>query len=364
MPKAKERDGVFQRKDRSGWFISYIDATGTRRKQKVTAYTRKQALTALAETKAKIEKEQRLGIKGDSDISVNDLFERFRRYQKPLVAQSTFERTDAILETLKEHLPQLAKAITKVVIADLISARLAKVGPATVSKEVTTLGHILRLAVDEWELLSRNTAHGVKLPKLPKGRTRYLSPAELKAALEAAPEWMRAPLALAAFTGMRRGEILKLRWMDIDLKGRLAYLHETKNGDLRVLPLNELAMQVIESLPQGKPEEPILRDVDSQRLSVYTRRVFKRLGITDASYHSLRHTFASWLVMKGADLYTAGKLLGHKTPRMTERYAHLAPGYLAGAAQRLDGVFGSVLAGPQLVPVESPLLTAAVASGD
>ena len=74
-----------------------------------------------------------------------------------------------------------------------------------------------------------------------QGRTRYLAPLELKAVLEAAPGWMRPPLALAAFTGMRGGELLAFRWMDVDLPNRRLYFRGTKNGSIRVIPLNEIA---------------------------------------------------------------------------------------------------------------------------
>lgn len=83
--------------------------------------------------------------------------------------------------------------------------------------------------------------------------------------------------------------------------------------------------------------------MDGQRLSVYTKRVFAGIGVVDASFHSLRHTAASWLVMQGVDLYAVGQLLGHRTPRMTQRYAHLSPQYMAGAVGKLDGVFGGVM---------------------
>jgi integrase len=211
----------------------------------------------------------------------------------------------------------------------------------------------------EWELLQLNVAQGAKLPKIPQGRTRYLWPLELKMALEAASEWMRLPLALAAFTGMRRGELLSLHWTDVDLENRRLYLRETKNGSLRVLPLNELAFRLLTTLPQSTPGTLVLDGVDGQKLSVYTRRLFQRLGIKGASFHSLRHTAASWLVMRGVDLYAVGQLLGHRTPRMTQRYAHLSPQYMAGAVGKLDAVFGEVMpenvaAASSLVPVESP----------
>jgi integrase len=83
--------------------------------------------------------------------------------------------------------------------------------------------------------------------------------------------------------------------------------------------------------------------VDPTFLSVYTKRVFKRLGILDASFHTLRHTAASWLVQQGVDLYAVGQILSHKTRRMTQRYAHLSPDYMAGTVGKLDRILGGML---------------------
>ncbi|HEY2858546.1 MAG TPA: site-specific integrase [Terracidiphilus sp.] len=198
----------------------------------------------------------------------------------------------------------------------------------------------------EWGELNQNPAAGARLPQLPPGKTRYLTPGELKAALESAPEWLRAPMAFAACTGVRRGEMLSLKWMDVDMKNRRLYLRETKNGALRILPIPEFALVVLRSLPSGKTGDPVFAGVDPSKLSVYSKRVFSRLGIPDASFHTLRHTAASWLVMEGVDLYAVGQILGHKTPRMTQRYAHLSPDYMAASVGKLDGIMGGMLGLP------------------
>ena len=273
MPKAKDRDGVFQRIDRSGWWVSYIDASGKRKKEKVTASTRTQAMTALSQIKTRIERDEILGVKSASEITTADLLKRFKSHQKAHLRPTTFDRLNGILETLKAALPVQAKEITRRTVADYILKRSETVSAGTVAKEFATLNHALRLAV-EWDLLTVNPAQGAKLPRQSEGRTRYLSPTEFKAALVAAPDWMRAPMALAAFTGMRRGEILGLCWKDVDLANQRTYLTETKNGTLRVVALNALAVQVLKSLPVGEPGALVFPDVDAARLSVYTRRVF------------------------------------------------------------------------------------------
>jgi integrase len=347
---------VYYRKDRGSWWASYTDAAGRRQREAVVASTRPQAVAARAGLMLKAQRDKVLGVKEPSEITTADLLARYKRHQKTRLRPTTFERLDGILERLKAALPGRARDISRNTVAEYISTRSETVAPGTVLKEFNVLKHALRLAV-EWELLNSNPAQGAKLPKVPEGRTRYLSPTELKAALQAAPEWMRAPLALGAFTGMRRGELLDLKWKDVDLENQRVYLGLTKNDSLRVLPLNELAVRVIASIPPAEPGDAVLDGVDRQKLSVYTERLFRKLGITDASFHSLRHTTASWLVMQGEDLYTVGQLLGHRTPRMTQRYAHLSPKYMAGAVGKLDSVFGDVMPEekrPHIVTIASP----------
>ncbi len=100
-----------------------------------------------------------------------------------------------------------------------------------------------QLAV-EWELLHSNPAQGAKLPEVSQGRTRYLSPSELKAVLKAAPDWMRAPLALTALQGCDRVNSWACIGGTWTFPNRRAYLRETKNGSLRVNMLNQQAVQV------------------------------------------------------------------------------------------------------------------------
>ncbi len=255
---------------------------------------------ALSLIRTQEERARTLGVRPASEITTEALLERYKRHQKARIRPTTYQRLGGILATLQAHLPQQAKAITKRTIADYIETRADTVKPGTVAKEMSVLKHCLKLAV-EWGELHQNPAAGARLPKLPPGKTRYLTPGELRAALESAPEWMRAPMAFAVCTGVRRGEMLSLRWMDVDMEHRRLYLRETKNGALRVLPLSVAALQVLGSLHPGAAGDPVFAGVDAANLSVYTKRVFKRLGIPDASFHTLRHTVASWLVQQGVD---------------------------------------------------------------
>lgn len=136
--------------------------------------------------------------------------------------------------------------------------RGADVSAATVSKELNVLKHLLRLAVEEWEYIPVNPAQRVKAPKAAPGRVRYLQPGDLRVLIEAAPEWLRPIIALGVATGMRRSEILRLRWLDLDLNGKRAMLPQTKNGEGRIVYLNRLALDAVLSLPsQSRPSQRI-----------------------------------------------------------------------------------------------------------
>lgn len=109
---------------------------------------------------------------------------------------------------------------------------------------------------------------------------RYLRPTELKALLTACHEWLRPIVALAFCTGMRRGEILGLRWLDLDLPNKRLLLPQTKNGEGRIVYLNQLAMQVIASLPstaERKPTDRLFAGIVPEYVSLAFRRVCKDL---------------------------------------------------------------------------------------
>ena len=203
---------------------------------------------------------------------------------------------------------------------------------------------MLRLAV-EWEIIPTNPAQGVKSLKVPAGRVRYLQPTELRALLEASPEWLRPVIAVLVSTGMRRGEVLGLRWLDVDIANHRVLLPQTKNGDGRIVYLNQSASAALRSLPFGadtKATDRLFGGITAEQVSVAFARACPKASIEDFRLHDLRHTAASWLRMKGADIHTVALLLGHKDLRMAARYQHLSPAFLAEAVGLLDGVFGDL----------------------
>lgn len=353
MPRGKkrDRDGIFQRKDRPGAFYgSWVDATGRRRKRKLEAHTLQQARTLLNAEKARAERQRTLGYAPPGKDTFAQMMPKYLNHQKARLTARAYERTRGVVEGHLQSAFGAAKLadIRRTDIQKYVTERSAEVSAGTVTKELNVMKHLLGLAV-EWELIPLNPARGVKAPKVPAGRVRYLHPGELRALLEACPDWLRPIVALLVATGMRRGEVLGLRWVDVDRNGGRILLPQTKNGDGRVVYLNRLACQVLDSLRGGAPMDhvfPASDDVTPESVSLAFLRACRKVGIADFRLHDLRHTAASWLRMQGADIHTVALLLGHKDLRMAARYQHLSPAHLADAAKRLDDVFPSLPQSP------------------
>ena len=349
MPRgrAKDRDGVFTRKDRPGQFYgSWIDASGRRRKRKLTAHTLQQARTLVAAEKARVDEQRTKGYAAPTRESFASLLPRYLRHQKPRLSQRSYERAAGIVENqLRPAFGELPMGnIRRAEIQQYVTRRAGEVSPGSVTKELNVLKHLLGLAV-EWELIPLNPALKVKAPRVPAGRVRYLQPTELRALLAACPDWLRPIAALAAFTAMRRGEILNLRWLDVDMKGGRLLLPQTKNGEGRVVYLNQLAADVIKGqwskgVKATDRVFPLADDCTPDNISKGFAAVCRRLEVEDFHFHDLRHTAASWLRMQGADIHTVAQLLGHKDLRMAARYQHLSGEFLGAAVGRLDALFG------------------------
>jgi integrase len=149
------------------------------------------------------------------------------------------------------------------------------------------------------------------------------------------------PIVIAALnTGMRKGEALGLTWEQVDLKHGFILLDVTKSGERREIPINETLRDTLSGLPRHITGSYVFwQGKDGRRygdVKKSFRSAVRRAGIKDFRFHDLRHTFASQLVMAGADITTVKELLGHKSLAMTMRYAHLAPSHKVDALNILD----------------------------
>jgi integrase len=188
--------------------------------------------------------------------------------------------------------------------------------------------------------LCRNLNFEIEAVKVDNQKTEDLNPEQLKKLLEEIGKSTdieaAAIMKLALFTGMRRGEMFKLKWSDIDFQRGFIAIKNPKGGVSQKIPLNEQARQVLENHP--KTSEYVFVRPDGEPFTDIRRRVNpikEAAGITGdfRALHGLRHTYASMLASSGkVDLYTLQKLLTHKSPIMTQRYAHLRDDALRNAS--------------------------------
>lgn len=225
--------------------------------------------------------------------------------------------------------------------------------PATVVKFLAALSNVYTKAEKEWGWIEGNPVRKVEKPKLPRGRVRFLSDDERERLLEACKQsdspilYMVVVLALS--TGMRKAEIMGLKWPDVDLHQQRATLHETKNGERRVLPITGHALELLKEhskirrldtdlLFPGKVKKHSPIDLRTPWITA-----LRRAEIEDFHFHDLRHSAASYLAMNGASLAEIAEVLGHKTLQMVKRYAHLSEAHTAGVVGRMnEKIFGGV----------------------
>jgi integrase/recombinase XerD len=216
-------------------------------------------------------------------------------------------------------------------LADLVASRKRTgVSDATIRRDLAFLGAVFSMAVRwGWVDTSPVTAFNKRALKESRARTRFLTREEFGLLLGAASDDLKSILVLAVETGLRKEELLGLTVTSIDLRRRELHLANTKTNTPRRVPLSATALTTIRNLleQQSRPRSPYLFcKADGRRIG-NPRKAFEgacaRAGLKDFRYHDLRHTFASWWVQDGGDLYRLSRILGHATLQMTARYGHL-----------------------------------------
>ena len=228
--------------------------------------------------------------------------------------------------------------------------------PARANAAVHLLSRMFTLA-EAWELVppGRNPCRALRRYRT-QPRERFLAPEEYRR-LGRALRWACAeggiwPPAVAAvrllvLTGCRRGEILNLRWDDVDRTAGDLRLRDAKAGP-RMVPLTKPVLRVLDAIPR-RPENPwvIAGQRPGKRLTGlhhYWRPIRERAGLDDVRLHDLRHSYASRALALGESLYTIGKLLGHASVATSARYAHLMREAEREAAVRVGGSIGAHVA--------------------
>ncbi len=247
-------------------------------------------------------------------------------------------------KSLHEITPHMIDLFKQGMLKRVVKGKVLK--QTSVNRKLACLKSIYNKAIAWGKFTGPNPVEQVRLFKENNQRLRFLEKEEIAKLLVNCKDHLHGIVIMALNTGMRREEILGLKWRDIDIKRSILYLHNTKNGDKKEVPLNEQVKTVLIQTRKNPQSEYIFCKEDGSRFGDIKTSFFtaiKKSGIKDFKFHDLRHTFASHLVMSGVDLNTVRELLGHKSLQMTLRYSHLSPTHkqraVDGLSKQMDTIW-------------------------
>jgi integrase len=324
------------------------------------ARARELALQALADMQRGndpiVERKARAGTAKASAMTVAQLADKWLAdYVRPKLKPHTIRDYQQLL---RQHiLPALGQlSVAHIGRDDIVRLHVAMESiPRRANYAIATIRALLNFAADlELRPPNSNPARGIKNYREYK-RERFLSEAEIAKAADAITNAEQkgtigphgaAGLRLCLFSGARSGEITAIEWSHIDWHRRLIRLPDSKTNEPRTIHLSEPALEILKSIPRvgcfviagAKPNEPYK---NLTRAWIFAREL---VGLSDVRLHDLRHSYASLAASKGISLQTIGKLLGHRDPQTTARYAHLATDAVAAVNDQLGEALSAAIA--------------------
>ena len=318
--------------------IWYIDYYCEGRRVREPASKRKAEAEEMLEARKTDIKRGEFRLPGKRKIKFEKFAQEYMEYAK--LNKRSWMRDEISLKHLLPHfkgMPLLK--INPKHIEDYKRKRLDKVKPATINRELTLLKFMFSLA-KKWKYANENPVKEVKFFQERQLVIHTLTKEEALKLIAVAGEHLKPIIMLALNTGMRRGEILNLRWNDVDFDRRFIYIKETKSGVMRKVPMNSLVIEALSKLERKNSfvfQNPKTNErLKHIRTAFYTAR--RKAGIEDFRFHDLRHTAATWMVAEGIDLVTVKEILGHADIKTTMRYAHPTPENKRKAVDALAGV--------------------------
>ncbi len=322
------------RKRGSVWWIDFTAPNGERVRRSAETDNKAQAQELHDKLKAEVWRVTKLG-------------ERPKRVWNDAVVRWLTEQSHkASIESDKIHLRWLHRFLNGVDLTEITRDRIDRiaaakraegVSPATVNRVMEVLRAILRKCAEDWEWIDR--VPKVRMLKEPTRRIRYLTHPEAKRLLAELPPHLADMAAFSLAKGLRRANVTGLRWDQVDLVNRRAWVHpdQAKARKAIPVPLNGDAMDVLQR-QVGKHRELVFSFRGKPVVQVSTKAWYaalSRAGIEDFRWHDLRHTWASWHVQSGTPLFALQELGGWESAEMVRKYAHLAADHLAPYADRL-----------------------------
>lgn len=288
------------------------------------------------------------GKENKTRAGIDDFYLYGKHLEDPLSKKRLNEITSFDLERLKSNLTK------------------KELSPATVKHCLVLVREIYNKAVKWGKYQGANPIKGVKLPTLSNQRERFLSHEEadkLLTELKTVSQSVHDQALLALHCGLRFGEIANLKGQDLDFENEIINIADPKNKHSRKVFMTKGVKEMLEKRTPENLNELIFKERATGEKIKAISKTFERTveslgfnqGIEDprqkAVFHTLRHTFASWLAIQGTPILTIKELLGHKSLAMTERYAHLIPDVKKDATLALEAAFNQSRAGRKVIPL-------------
>lgn len=317
----------------------YLDFTFNKRRVRCFGgYTKEQARYTLIKMKSDKLDEKR-GFKKPAQPNIG--FMEFAREFIEIYSKQNKRSWDRDESSLKALAPYFKGKVIQEITPELVerykAKRKAEVAPGTVNRELIFLKTMFNKAV-EWGRIESSPVAKVKKFREPIYKVKILNASEIKRLLDVSNSHLKPILIVALNTAMRRGEILALKWENVDLSKRRIHIEDSKSGRSRDIPMNNAVVEALSVITQHNKyvfHNPVTGGpLKSIKSSFRTAR--RNAKIKGLRFHDLRHTSATRLVEAGIDLVTVSKILGHSTIAMTVKYAHPTTENMRLAVEKLD----------------------------
>lgn len=333
--------GVYQRG--KSWWIEY--RYKGKRYWEAVGPDRGLAVDVLAQRKVEIRENRFFPDKQQpkDPVTFHELAKEYIQWAKTNKKASTCVRELCIMRAFDVEFE--GKHIHEITVLDIerwkSKRKEGRMKPATVNRELALLKHLFSMAV-RWHKIGENPAREVKRLKGETKRVRFLMPDEVRILLSNCVGFLKPIIMVAVHTGMRKGEILGLKWPQVNFEQGIISVLDSKNHERRDIPMDETVRSTLKGLDAGG--EFVFHNRNGNQIdgaSLYNAfyEALDKSRITDFRFHDLRHTFASNLAMQeGVELNDIRELLGHKKMEMTLRYAHLSPRHKTRIVGILDKI--------------------------
>ena len=329
------------------YYADYRDFNGVRRRLSLQTENKQVALLKYQEL---IRRRNAVKERFPVNITWQAFKDKLLYYMSVEKARNTVTHTKLAIRYLEEiKKPRYLQDVTPELVQKYKEHLLTKgVSKNHINRLVQCINTAMRMG-EKWKFVPKQDWSLISELKVPRGRVVFHTPEEIDKLLNACPsDTWRLVVLLGADAGLRRGEIMNLRWEDVDFNNNQLYIAPNKTEYYRYVPMTESLRNALQRAKIGAESDFVVqfgrvRSIDS--LTACYHKIAQAAGV-HSFLHKLRHTFASQLVQNGVELYTVCQLLGHRTIQMTEIYAHLAPANLHKA------VFNLPKRGMQLVGME------------